>query len=438
MDAYARTLDYIFNLRGGEIDLRLYRVERALELFGHPELTFPAVHVAGTNGKGSTAAIIHSVLSAQGYRAGLYTSPHLVSFTERIMVGAEPIAPAEVVELASRLRETLDRAAIELTFFEFTTVMAFLYFAAKKIDAGVIEVGMGGRLDATNVLRPVACAITSVARDHEDYLGRDLLSIGREKAGIIKPGVPVVCGRLPAAVRALIGGIGRSLDAPAYFYGRDFWIRSRSDRLDFRGQRWTIDDLTLSLSGMYQRRNAAVALAALEAAEAALPVAERAIRHGLATARWPGRLEVALSRPLVILDGAHNLEGVKALVAELRRRLGKRKARVLFGVMRDKNWGPMLAALSRAAREIVFCRVPMERSAAPEELAQAAGARLAARVIERPDEALAFLFQTAAPDDAIVITGSLYLLGAVQPCLAGLKTQLSAGAQRAEWGYSGR
>jgi dihydrofolate synthase/folylpolyglutamate synthase len=420
MDAYARTLDDLFNLRGGEIDLRLDRVERALERFGHPELGFPAVHIAGTNGKGSTAALVHSVLSAQGYRAGLYTSPHLLSFTERIQVGSEPIAPAEVVELASRLKDALGAAGVELTFFEFTTVMAFVHFAARKIDVGVIEVGMGGRLDATNVVRPVACAITSIARDHEDYLGRDLLSIGREKAGIIKPGVPVVCGRLPREVRGLIGEIARGLEAPALFYGRDFSIRSRGDRFDFRGQRWELADLGLSLSGMYQRRNAAVALALLEAAEGTLAVGERAIRQGLATANWPGRLEAVLSRPLVILDGAHNPEGIEALAAELRRRLGKRKARVLFGVMRDKNWEPMLAALSRVAREVVFCRVPMERSAAPEELARAAGERLAARVIDRPEEGLAFLLRTAAPDDVIVVTGSLYLLGAVRPSLAEL------------------
>ena len=183
---YTETLDYIFNLRGGEIDLRLDRVERALSLFGHPERRYPAFHIAGTNGKGSTAAMLHRILSLAGYRAALYTSPHVVSFTERIRVGDGEISPAEVVELAEEIKSRAAGAGIRLTFFEFVTVMAFIYFSRLNADVAVVEVGLGGRLDATNLVVPAVSMITTIARDHEAYLGRDLLSIAREKGGIIK------------------------------------------------------------------------------------------------------------------------------------------------------------------------------------------------------------------------------------------------------------
>ena len=181
MDSYSETLNTIYNLRGGVIDLRLDRMNQALALFDHPEKQFPSFHIAGTNGKGSTAAMLHRILSRSGYRVALYTSPHLVSFTERIRVGDEEIVPNEVVALAQEIWDRTAAANVPLTFFEFVTVMAFIHFARRKIDVAVVEVGLGGRLDATNLVRPVVSLISTISKDHEAYLGSDLLSIAREK-----------------------------------------------------------------------------------------------------------------------------------------------------------------------------------------------------------------------------------------------------------------
>src|SRR5262245_21104953 len=204
MDRYSETLERIYNLRGGMIDLRLDRMEQSLALFDHPEKQFPSLHIAGTNGKGSTSAMLHRVLSLAGYRTALYTSPHLVSFTERMRVGDAEISPDEVVALADEVRQRTEAAGVALTFFEFVTVMAFVYFARCRIDIGVIEVGLGGRLDATNLVTPLVSVITTISKDHQAYLGPDELSIAREKGGIIKPGRPVVCGRLSAEVAKLL------------------------------------------------------------------------------------------------------------------------------------------------------------------------------------------------------------------------------------------
>src|SRR5918999_6293530 len=197
MDAYLETLNRIYNLRGGIIDLRLERMVRALALFDHPEKTFPSFHIAGTNGKGSTAAMLQRILCSAGYRTALYTSPHLVSFTERMRIDDEEITRHEVVALADEIWRRTEAANILLTFFELVTVMAFVYFARRQVDMAVIEVGLGGRFDATNLVCSVVSVITTISKDHEAFLGSDIASIAREKGGIIKRGVPVICGALP-------------------------------------------------------------------------------------------------------------------------------------------------------------------------------------------------------------------------------------------------
>ena len=279
MDAYSETLNTIYNLRGGVIDLRLDRMNQALALFEHPEKQFPSFHIAGTNGKGSTAAMLHRILCQSGYHAALYTSPHLVSFTERIRVGDEEIAPNEVVALAQEIWDRTGAANVSLTFFEFVTVMAFVHFARRKIDVAVVEVGLGGRLDATNLVRPVVSLISTISKDHEAYLGSDLLSIAREKGGIIKQGIPVVCGALPTDVAALLKNIADEHKAPAYFLSRDFTFSLKNNgRFDYRGLKWRLIDLVVALRGRHQKRNAALALAGLEIATRDFPVPEAALR----------------------------------------------------------------------------------------------------------------------------------------------------------------
>ncbi len=429
MATYSETLNYIFNLRGGEIDLRLHRVEQALSLFDHPERRYRAFHIAGTNGKGSTAAMLHRILSAQGYRAALYTSPHLVSFTERIRVGDEEISQEEVVELAEEIKSRSAGAGVSLTFFEFVTVMALVHFARRKVDVAVVEVGLGGRLDATNLVLPAVSVITTISKDHEAYLGNDLLSIAREKGGIIKKEVPVVCGSLSPEVGELLSRMAAAQGSPGYFLGADFSFALKDDGLfDYKGLKWNFSDLSLALRGRYQRSNAALALGALEIAAQDFPVDQAAVREGLRTVSWPGRLEVVRDRPLVILDGAHNGEGVRALAGEMREFRGLKKIKILFAAMEDKDWPYMLGELAAVASELFLTRVSMQRSADPWKIGAALGAKIPFTVVEEPARALRSLLERAGPEDVILVAGSLYLLGEVRPLLLAGKPLLKPAA----------
>ena len=422
MDAYSKTLDRIYNLRGGVIDLRLDRMERALALFDHPEKTFPAFHIAGTNGKGSTAAMLHRILCSAGYRAALYTSPHLVSFTERIRVIEEEISADEVVALADEIWRRTEAANILLTFFEIVTVMAFIYFARRQVDVAVIEVGLGGRFDATNLIRSIVSVITTISKDHEAFLGSDIASIAREKAGIIKRGVPVVCGALPPEAIKVINEIADASQTASYRLEQNFTLKLKSDgAFDYKGPKWNLPDLSVTLHGAHQIRNAGVATAALEVVSDLFPTSEIAIRSGLQNVTWPGRMEVMLSDPTVIIDGAHNGEGIGVLIHELRELRGGRRIRLLFAVMEDKDWRLMVNALAEVVDEIVLTRVShLERSADPVQLQQEVAGKLRSQVMPDPRLAVESLVKSAASDELIVITGSLYLLGEVRPLLAAM------------------
>jgi len=425
MDSYSETLNTIYNLRGGVIDLRLDRMNQALALFDHPEKQFPSFHIAGTNGKGSTAAMVHRILSQSGYRVALYTSPHLVSFTERIRVGAEEIAPNEVVALAHEIWDRTAAANVPLTFFEFVTVMAFIHFDRLKIDVAVVEVGLGGRLDATNLVRPVVSLISTISKDHEAYLGSDLLSIAWEKGGIIKQGVPAVCGALSTDVAALLKDIADERNAPSYFLGRDFTFSLKNDDLfDYRGLKWRLIDLDVALRGRHQKRNATLALAGLEIAAHDFPVNESALREGLKAVRWPGRFEIVRDHPTIVLDGAHNGEGVRALIEELESFREQRKVRLLFAAMEDKDWRLMLESLSEVVDEIVLTRVNMERCADPFHLASQLGGKIPHRAIGNAPAALEYVLDRADSDDIILVAGSLYLIGEIRP----LVQEIAAGS----------
>jgi dihydrofolate synthase / folylpolyglutamate synthase len=429
MITYSETLDKIYNLRGGMIDLRLDRMHQALALFDHPENAFPSIHVAGTNGKGSTAAMLHCILSRAGYRTALYTSPHLVSFTERIRLGGDEIRQDEVAAIAEEIWQKTAAVDVPLTFFEFNTVMAFIYFARRRTDVAVVEVGLGGRLDATNVITPIVSAITTISKDHEAYLGPDELSIAREKAGIIKPQVPVVVGKVSEEVAELLRNIADERRSPAYLLGADFNFSLKDDRLfDYTGIKQHYYDIELALVGRHQRSNASVALAVVESIRDRFPVAENTIREGLQQVRWPGRFDIMFERPTVILDGAHNPEGVNALADELRDRRQGRNIKLLFATMADKEWEIMLRALSTAVDEVIFTRVDMERGADPQMLAEKLSKPIPHRVIADARVALRTLLNEADGGDIIVVAGSLYLLGEVRPMLEDIATARTAGS----------
>ncbi len=422
MPSYSETLNYIFNLRGGEVDLRLHRVSKALSLLGHPEYNYPAFHIAGTNGKGSTAAMLQRILSTQGYRTGLYTSPHVVSFTERIQVGDQEISPEEVVGLTESQRVVLAEAGVSLTFFEFVTVMALTYFSRRGIDVAVMEVGMGGRLDATNLILPEVSIITTIARDHQAYLGAEIESIAREKGGIIKKGVPVVCGLLPPEAHSVLESIASSRGSARHIFGRDFSVALGEDKLfSYQGLNWQLNDLSLALRGEYQTRNAAVAIAALETTQKNFPVSEASVREGLKQVHWPARFEVVLTRPMVILDGAHNIQGIQVLAQEVRSLVGEKKVKVLFGSMNDKDWDQMLKQLSEIASEISLTRIPMDRSADPEVLREAIPAGIPVNIVDDPIDGVRSLLRGVMADEVMLVTGSLYLLGRVRPFLVRMR-----------------
>ncbi|TAK10280.1 bifunctional folylpolyglutamate synthase/dihydrofolate synthase, partial [bacterium] len=260
---------------------------------------------------------------------------------------------------------------------------------------------------------------TTISKDHEAYLGSDLLSIAREKGGIIKPAVPLVCGSLTPEVGGLLREMAALKKSASYFSGRDFSFSIKdSGVFDYNGLSWRFTDLALALSGRYQRGNAALVLGALEVTQEKFPVSEAAVREGLKTVFWPGRLEVIWQRPMVILDGAHNGEGVRALVEEMRNLQGlKNKAKLLFAAMKDKDWSLMLGELADVASEVVLTRVSMERSADPSDMAKAVPSNIPYTIIGDSREAMRFQLEKARPDDVILVTGSLYLLGEVRPLI---------------------
>jgi dihydrofolate synthase/folylpolyglutamate synthase len=418
MDAYRAALEYLTRLEvTAGWDLNLERMRAAVALFGHPERAAPAVHIAGTNGKGSTAAMVESILRAAGYRTGLYTSPHLVDFTERMRVDGRTIPRDVVVGLVAEIRGELERAGVALTHFEFVTLMAFEWFRRVGVDVGVIEVGLGGRLDATNVIEPAVTAVTHIALDHEDYLGRTIPEVAAEKAGILKAGVPVVLGRLVPEAEAVVLARAAAVGAPVLRAGRDGTLAEAAGGLGFRGRGVSWSGLRLAMPGAFQHANAEVALLAVAALADRLPCGEEAVHRGLEAAAWPGRLAVVRRAPLVLLDGAHNPAGAAALARELPAVLAGRPTTLVFAVMRDKEWHAILDRLLPHVRRVVVTRVG-PRGAEPAEVAAAIADRAPVRVADDAGRAVAQTVAAAAPDEAVLITGSLYLVGEAYSALA--------------------
>jgi dihydrofolate synthase / folylpolyglutamate synthase len=413
--AYHDVLAWLYALESARgMDFKLERTALALRSMGDPHLKYATVHVAGTNGKGSVAAMLHAICGSGGLRVGLYTSPHLVSFTERIRVGATMITPAEVVGLTNEIRTAVTIRGIDLTFFEFVTVMAFLHFARCGVDLAIVEVGLGGRLDATNVVDPDVTVITTIGRDHEEFLGETLASVAWEKAGIIKPDRPVIIGRIPEEAAAVVEQVASARSAPTYWMGRDFSVDA-AERFRFSGLGWELDDLALPMRGTHQRENAATALAAAACLRGRWPFDDGRVRAALAGVRWPGRLDVVQAHPLVVLDGAHNADGAVTLMRELAGVVGTRRVHLLFAVMRDKRWQPMIDALGPYVASVTLTAVLPPRGETPEVLANAFQRYCPVRVVADPLEGLEVLLQSVGPDAAVLVAGSLFLIGAVYP-----------------------
>jgi len=424
MMSYPASVEFLYGLQRRGIKLGLDTIEAMLARLGRPHDRYPALHIAGTNGKGSTAAMAASVLQAAGYRTGLYTSPHLVDFRERIRVNHEPIPEDGVSDVTEHVREALG-SALHPTFFEFATALALQYFADAEVDVAVIEVGMGGRFDATTAVTPLVSAITNVALDHEEYLGRTVEAVAFEKAGIIKRGVPVVAGRLTADAAGVIGRIAAERRAPLFRLGSEFRVEADPpEGFRYEGLRDTYEGLSCQLRGAHQLDNAACALAMLElAATRGLPYSEDSIRRGLATVSWEGRLEVAEQHPLLVLDGAHNPAAAEALAAYLvshRRSHPDSRIIAVVGMMRDKNRAGFLRIILPLVDEMILTRAQTDRAATVEELRASLGARgETAYLAPLPADALARARRLASSADLICVTGSLMLVGEVKALLRG-------------------
>ena len=365
----------------GESEYKLDRMRELLARLGDPQSCAPIVHVAGTKGKGSTAAMTAAVLSAAGYRTGLFSSPHLNRVEERMAIDGQPCPEAEFTELAQRLRPIvaeMDAQAAQTpgevgpTYFELTTALALLHFAAQRVDVMVLEVGMGGRLDSTNVCTSAVSVITSISFDHTRQLGPTLTLIAREKAGIIKPGVPVVSGVLPDEPRRVIEEVSRQQQSQIVQLGRDFdfvyrpprrlELEPQLGRLDYTSQlpdqpRRELRDLALGLLGRHQAANAAVALAAVEQlTPRGIAVSEDAMRHGLAQVRWPARVEVVRRRPTVVIDASHNLASVAALLETLDESFSPSRRTLVFAGTKEKDTRGMLSLLLPRFERVIFTR----------------------------------------------------------------------------------
>jgi dihydrofolate synthase / folylpolyglutamate synthase len=436
---YPEAIQFLYDLRLFGAKFGLENTFKLAARAGNPQDRLRFIHVAGTNGKGSTCAMLESIYRAAGLRTGLFTSPHLVSFRERIQVNRQLIPESDVIRLVEELREQgsefrLQAASgpakagtpnpdVRLTFFEFVTVMALRYFAEQQCDLVIWETGLGGRLDATNIVTPLASVITNIAFDHQQWLGDTLEKIAAEKAGIIKPGVPVVTATDDPSALAVIEWTAQERQAPL---SKVCSVEKISAAL-FRGA------ATLPLPGDHQRINAALALATVEALQKQIPVNNPSIRAGLATVQWPGRMQLVVrpSGPKILLDGAHNVAGAEVLRRTLAQQFGGGQFTLVLGVLRDKDWRHICETLAPPAGRILTVPVASERTADARELAAACRVVNASAGVEACDS-LAGALKQVTGDELVVVTGSLYLVG---EALELLGLTLATGVERGlnEW-----
>jgi dihydrofolate synthase/folylpolyglutamate synthase len=415
-------LDFLYSLERLGMKFGLENMAVLCAALGHPERAFESVLIAGTNGKGSVTVMVETALRAAGHRTARYTSPHLVRLEERFVVDGHEIDTAALRDAVGTVQTTveslMERGVLDAlpTFFECTTAAAFELFRRSNIEIAVLEVGLGGRLDATNVVRPMVTAVTSIDFDHQVQLGDTLESIAREKAGIAKPGVPLVCGPVPEAAARVIREVCESQHAPFIPASETVRMVPHGDTIDVHAADRVLREIRLALPGKHQRDNAAVAVALLnEVASRGVAVSDAAIVTGLTEARWPGRLERFVRGGVdVLLDAAHNPAGARALASHLQD-IGWTRATLVFGAMRDKDVNAMLPVLAPACERIICTTAPSPRAMPAAELADAART-LPVSVDAVPDfrEALAQAIGYKRP---VVAAGSIFLIGPLRDIL---------------------
>jgi dihydrofolate synthase/folylpolyglutamate synthase len=419
---YKEAIEFLYSLRLFGAKLGLENTFRLAERAGNPQQRLRFIHVAGTNGKGSTCAMLESIYRAAGLKTGLFTSPHLVSFCERIQVNRIPISERDVARLVAEVQPLLEEFSADAhpTFFEVVTVMALRYFEQQQCDLVIWETGLGGRLDATNIVTPLASVITNVQYDHQQWLGDSLDKIAFEKAGIIKPGVPVICAADAPQALETIQRIAQSCEA------RLILVTGQSVR--------ALENIRLPLLGEHQRLNAALAVETAQTLRAVIPISDAVIRAGLEAVSWPGRLQLvtAPSGQKFVLDGAHNLDGARALRKAMENLFPERPGALVLGILRDKDCEQICEILAPLAQVIYVCRVDTERSAAPELLAEFCHiGNPAARVVicNSLEEAL----DHSSDQRFVLITGSLYFVGQAIELLKAAPAAAVAERRLNEW-----
>ena len=409
---YAEAVARLLALRGGEYaGMRpgLERIEALLDALGHPERGYTLAQVGGTNGKGSISAMLAAMLHAEGRRVGLYTSPHLVSFRERIRVDGEAIGEDAVVDGVEALGTLIAR--VDATVFEASTALAFDHFAHERVEVAVLEVGLGGRVDSTTVGRPAAAVLGPIDFDHQEFLGDTLTAIAGEKAAIFRSGTALSAAQPPEAEAVVVAQAARA-GVPLLMEGRELTVTLRArdlhgQRIDCAGPGWRLDDLRLGLLGTYQPANALLAVAAARV----LGVGERAIRAGLARARWPGRFELRRREGgWLVLDGAHNPAGARALAASLETYFGEAPITLVIGVLRDKDAAGILRPLLGRVRRVILTAPRSARAAPPEDLRALVPASMPVEVASTVGQALAAA-EEGSRSAVVCVAGSLMLVG---------------------------
>ncbi|MDQ1333369.1 MAG: dihydrofolate synthase / folylpolyglutamate synthase [Thermodesulfobacteriota bacterium] len=409
---YQAALGYLYSLQKYGIKFGLSKTENLLDAFGNPHKGRRYVHIAGTNGKGSVAAFIGSILKEAGLRVGFYSSPHLVRFTERFRINGDEIPRDTAAGLIDELRRVFVPEAPP-TFFEATTAMALIYFEREKTDLAIMEVGMGGRLDATNVIAPLVCGITNISLEHQAFLGNHLVDIAKEKGGIIKKGVDVVTAAAQPPVVRTLEAIAAERGAPLWRVGKDIRYRTTSAGLHYRGLGLSLRGLRLGLAGMLQGRNAALALGIIERlGEKGIRVSEETIRKGLENTVWTGRMQIVGTTPTILLDGAHNPGALRVLARSIRAGFRYRRLILVIGVMADKAISEMMRIIVPLADYLICTRPLYYRAANPEILMKEAAP------LGRPGETVLLLTDAltrarkiANPEDLILVCGSLFTVG---------------------------
>lgn len=419
---YQQACRYLDDLQMHKIKLGLEAMRTTLARLGSPERACPAVHVAGTNGKGSVCATLQNILSKAGHKTGLYTSPHLSSVRERFKIDGSYISEADFTRLMEQIRAGLDGSMI--TYFECTTALAFLWFAENDCDLMILETGMGGRLDATNVVIPLRSVITTVSLDHEQYLGNSVAEVAFEKAGIIKAGVPVISGVVDPVAAAVIERTCIDKEAPLILKQRDFAMTQNHDGgwlWQSAGDTVALPVLSTGAAASWQADNLSCTIAAaIELRKDGLTVSDQAIVDGISGTVWPGRMEIIETSLRFLLDGAHNQAGIDYLIAALKE-LDYRRLLVVWASMADKSYQRMLRDIALQADVLLLTRPDTERAAAPEALRRQLEDLHGSHIMccSSVKEAYDQVHDRAAADDLVVVAGSLYLIGEFRKLLMG-------------------